>query len=164
MEFLIKVLTFFMTLNLTVSAWFGTTPVQTLRANVTESYQMQEGFGTSSAWWAQNIDDEALAGEIASLLYDGETGLGLDIFRYNVGGGSAENDDSKIAIETRKTQSFLVLDPETGSFEYDFSRDANARRVMDLAVKNGATKIILFCNSPHWSMTENGLASGSETE
>ena len=164
MGFISKIITFFLSVHLTVAGWFGLTPQQTLRVNMGEKYQIHEGFGTSSAWWAQNISDEALAQKIAALLYNTETGLGLDIFRYNVGAGSKENPESVIVVEDRKTESFLIKDEESGAFVYDFSRDANARRMMDLAVQNGATKIVLFCNSPHWSMTENGLASGSMQE
>ncbi len=164
LSILMKAISYFLTLNLTVAGWFGLLPQQTLRADVSKQYQIHEGFGTSTAWWAQTVDDEALARNIAELLWNKESGLGLDIFRYNVGGGSKENPDSRIVIENRKTESFYVRDDSEGKFVYDFSRDANARRIMDLAVKNGAKKIILFCNSPHWSMTVNGLASGSETE
>lgn len=159
-----KLISFLLSVILTISGWFCSLPAHTLRADKSLRYQTHEGFGTSSAWWAQQIDDASQAEEIARLLYDKQSGLGLEIFRYNVGAGSAENPDSVIRVESRKTESFLVKNNETGEFEYDFSRDANARRVLDLAVRRGAKKIILFCNSPHWSMTRNGLASGSMTE
>ncbi|MEI6580160.1 MAG: glycoside hydrolase, partial [Eubacteriales bacterium] len=59
-----------------------------------------------------------------------------------------------------KTESFYVLNTQTGKYEFDFSRDANARKMMDLAIQSGAKEIILFCNSPHFSMTASGQASG----
>ncbi|MGN0572398.1 MAG: glycoside hydrolase [Acutalibacteraceae bacterium] len=123
-------------------------------------YQTFEGFGTSSCWWAQNIESDDQADEIARLLYDDETGLGLDIFRYNIGGGEKDNPNSRIGDPSRRTESFYVFNEQTGEYEYDFSRDANARRMLDSAVKYGAKEIILFCNSPHFSMTESGHASG----
>lgn len=130
----------------------------------TEKYQTFEEFGTSSCWWAQTIDDEKMADEIAKKLYDKEEGLGLKIFRYNIGGGEADNPDCRIWDTSRRTESFYILNEETGEYEYDFTRDKNARRMLDLAVKYGAEKIILFCNSPHFSMTKSGHASGGLTE
>ncbi len=125
----------------------------------TKKYQTFEDFGTSSCWWAQTIDDEHLADEIAKRLYS-EEGLGLKIFRYNIGGGEADNPDTRIWDTSRRTESFYVLNEETGEYEYDFTRDENARRMLDLAVEYGAEKVILFCNSPHFSMTKSGHASG----
>lgn len=130
----------------------------------TEKYQTFEEFGTSSCWWAQTIEDEKMADEIAKKLYDKEEGLGLSIFRYNIGGGEADNPDCRIWDTSRRTESFYVFNEETGEYEYDFTRDKNARRMLDLAVKYGAEKVILFCNSPHFSMTKSGHASGGLTE
>ena len=133
---------------------------QTIGVNKYMAYQTFEGFGTSSCWWAQNIGSDEQADEIARLLYDDETGLGLDIFRYNIGGGEKDNPNSRIGDPSRRTESFYVFNERTGEYEYDFSRDANARRMLDSAVKYGAKEIILFCNSPHFSMTASGHASG----
>ncbi len=126
-------------------------------------YQTFEEFGTSSCWWAQTIESEAQADEIARRLY-GKDGLGLKIFRYNIGGGEADNPDCRIGDLSRRTESFYVKNEATGEYEYDFTRDKNARRVLDYAVKYGAEKIILFCNSPHFSMTKSGHASGGFEE
>lgn len=137
---------------------------QSIGVNQFVEHQTFEGFGTSSAWWSQTIDDEETAREIARLLYDDETGLGLDIYRYNIGGGEKENPDCRIWDVNRRTESFYVLDEKTGEYKYDFTRDANARRMLDMAVEYGASEVILFCNSPHFSMTASGHASGGLTE
>lgn len=137
---------------------------QCIGVNEYVEHQTFEGFGTSSAWWSQTIADEETAREIARLLYDDETGLGLDIYRYNIGGGEKDNPDCRIWDVTRRTESFYVLNEETGEYEYDFTRDANARRMLDMAIEYGAKEIILFCNSPHFSMTASGHASGGLTE
>lgn len=134
--------------------------IQTLGVISYEKYQTFESFGTSSAWWSQNINDEQTAREIARLLYDDETGLGLDVYRYNIGAGEHDNPDCRIWDTSRRTESFYVLNAETGEYEYDFTRDANARRMLDYAVEYGASEVILFCNSPHFSMTKSGHASG----
>ncbi len=137
---------------------------QTIGVNKYMTYQQFEGFGTSSCWWSQTIDDEATAKEIARRLYDDETGLGLDIYRYNIGGGEHDNPECRIGDVNRRTESFYVLNAETGEYEYDFTRDANARRMLDFAVEYGAKEVILFCNSPHFSMTKSGHASGGFEE
>ena len=136
---------------------------QMIGVNEFEKHQVFESFGTSSAWWSQTIDSDERAKEIARLLYDDETGLGLDVYRYNIGGGEKENPDCRIGDPNRRTESFYVFNGETGEYEYDFTRDANARRMLDYAVEYGATQIILFCNSPHFSMTASGHASGGLT-
>ncbi len=131
--------------------------------DTSKKYQVFEDFGTSSCWWAQTISNEAEANEIAKRLFSENDGLGLKIFRYNIGAGEADNPQSRIGDPSRRTESFYVFNNETKTYEYDFSRDANARRMLDLAVKYGAEKIILFCNSPHFSMTKSGHASGGLT-
>ena len=130
----------------------------------TKEYQTFEEFGTSSCWWAQTISDDNMAREITKKLYSEEEGLGLKIFRYNIGGGEADNPDCRIWDTSRRTESFYVYNNETGQYTYDFTKDENARRVMDYAVEYGAEKIILFCNSPHFSMTKSGHASGGLEE
>ena len=142
---------------------FSIGETQMIGVNEFVEHQVFESFGTSSAWWSQTIDDESTAKEIARLLYDDETGLGLDIYRYNIGGGEKENPDCRIGDPNRRTESFYVFNEETGEYEYDFTRDANARRMLDYAVEYGATQVILFCNSPHFSMTASGHASGGLT-
>ena len=136
----------------------------TIGVNRYMEYQTFEGFGTSSCWWSQNVEDEETAREIAKLLYDKETGLGLKIYRYNIGAGEKDNPDTRIGDTSRRTESFLYFNEESGGWEYDFSRDANARRMLDMAVEYGAEEVILFCNSPHYSMTVSGQASGGLTE
>ena len=142
---------------------FTSDKTQSIGVNKFVEHQTFEGFGTSSAWWSQTIDNEETAREIARLLYDDETGLGLDIYRYNIGGGEKENPACRIGDPNRRTESFYVLNEETGEYEYDFTRDANARRMLDMAVEYGASEVILFCNSPHFSMTASGQASGGLT-
>lgn len=127
-------------------------------------YQTFEAFGISTCWWAQTIEDEEMADSIAKALFSDEEGLGLDIVRYNIGGGEADNPATRIWDTSRRTESFYVYDEAKGEYVYDFTRDANARRVLDKAIEYGAKEVILFCNSPHFSMTVSGQASGGLTE
>ena len=55
-----------------------------------------EGFGTSLCWWGNVIgrwEDKELVEKICALLFDKTNGLGLNILRYNLGGG--ENPPNK---------------------------------------------------------------------
>lgn len=143
---------------------FGYDTVQVFDIDENTQYQTFESFGASTCWWAGTIDSPELAENIAKALFSDEEGLGLDIFRYNIGGGEWENPESRLSDPIRKTESFYVYDEESGEYVYDFTRDANARMVLDYAIEYGAKEVVLFCNSPHFSMTANGHASGSYEE
>lgn len=127
-------------------------------------YQTFESFGTSTCWWAQTIDDPQLRDSIAKALFSDTEGLGLDVVRYNIGGGEKDNPDTRIGDPSRRTESFYTYDEEKGEYVYDFTRDENARLFLDKAIEYGAKEVILFCNSPHFSMTASGHASGGFTE
>lgn len=126
-------------------------------------YQEFTGFGASACWWSQIIGGTENAERTAKLLYSPD-GLGLSIYRYNVGAGEKDNPDSRIS-GSRATESFYYLNPDTGEYEYDFTRDAGAQRMLDLALSYGCVDtVVLFANSPHYSMTVTGQATGGLTE
>ena len=126
-------------------------------------YQQFTGFGSSACWWSQIIGASDNADTTARLLYSPE-GLGLNIYRYNVGGGEKDNPDSRIS-GSRATESFYYPDPATGEYKYDFTRDAAAQRMLDLALSYGCVDtVVLFANSPHYSMTVTGQATGGLVE
>ena len=54
-----------------------------------KKYQVFEGWGTSLCWWAVLVGawDEANRDQFLGAVADPDTGLGYNIFRYNVGGG-----------------------------------------------------------------------------
>ena len=66
MCFLTKIVSFFMSIALAMTGWIGSVPYHTLRVNRYDTHQVNEGFGTSAAWWAQDVSDEAEAERIAS--------------------------------------------------------------------------------------------------
>ncbi|MFI3141840.1 MAG: glycoside hydrolase [Clostridia bacterium] len=144
-------------------SFFGIEVAHQIEIDETVTYQTFESFGTSSAWWSDELTYADDADYIASMLY-GEDGLNLDVYRFNIGSGSADNENSRITDEFNKTESFYVYNETTGEYEYDFSQDANAIAMMEKAIEYGASEIILFCNSPHYSMTNNGDSAGSEQE
>lgn len=133
-----------------------------LTIDAEEKGEVLDGFGASACWWSQIAGKSENAEEIAKLLYS-EEGLGLNIYRYNIGAGSADNPNSNITDPWRKTESFYVLNEETGEYEYDFTRDAEAQKFLDLCLSYGCIDtVVLFANSPHYTMTLNGQEYGNE--
>lgn len=117
-----------------------------------------EGWGTSLCWWGNVIGNysEKTCDSIVSLLFD-TSGLGLNILRYNIGGGEPASHNHMGAgreIEGYKT---------TESSAYDWNRDAAQRKVM-FSAKSKIDKnhfiAEAFSNSPPWWMTISGCASG----
>lgn len=135
----------------------------TIKVNQKIRYQTVNGWGTSACWWSQMIDDDETREDIAKLLFSKE-GLGLNIYRYNIGGGY-DPDVERVTDPWRLTESFYYYNEETGKYEYDFTRDANAQKMLEKALSYGCVDtVILFANSPHYSMTVTGQSSGGTEE
>lgn len=133
-----------------------------MNIDLTNAKKLQKlyGWGTSACWWSQACGEEKTQNEVTELLY-GNSGLKLNIYRYNIGGGTDEN-SCRIANPWRKTDSFMLFDKENQEATWDFSRDKNAVTMMKKALATGnVDTLILFCNSPHYSQTSTGQASGS---
>ncbi len=130
----------------------------TISVNTKKTYQTMEGFGASAAWWAQDVggwtepteNGKETRQEILELLY-GENGIGLDIYRYNLGAGAKAEDASDYSDPWRKTQSFIAAD---GSIDYTL--DADAVWCMQKAVELGTQNVVFFSNSAPNTMTING--------
>ena len=127
-----------------------------------KEYQIYRGIGASGAWWAQIVGswthmDEAsglsVRDRIAELLYSKENGIGMNIYRYNIGAGSKHSGKGEYSQPARATECF-----EVAPCEYDWSRDAGAVYMMRKCVENGANEVIFFVNSPIERLTKNGLA------
>ena len=133
----------------------------TITIDENEKGRELDGFGASACWWSQIAGESQNAEEIIKLLYS-KDGLGLNIYRYNIGAGTADM-NSEIKDPWRVTESFYVYNESTGEYEYDFTRDANAQKMLDLALSYGCVDtVVLFANSPHYSMTLNGDAYGNK--
>lgn len=122
-----------------------------------------EGWGTSLCWWANRIGySDVLAQKAAELLFNAETGLGMNIARYNIGGG----DDPTHRHITRTDSmmpGFWVLDEATGEHIFDGTQDENQRNVLLRAMAACGSDFIVeaFSNSPPYYMTESGCSSGA---
>jgi O-glycosyl hydrolase len=118
-----------------------------------KTYQKIDHFGASAAWWAQDIGNWPVASRdaILDLLFDRQKGIGLNLVRYNIGGGKLQ---AKIADPWRSAESPYRPD---GSLDWD--RDQAAMSIIDGAVKRGAG-VILFANSPPAELTVSGSPTG----
>ncbi len=144
---------------------FGTT---TITLDESKTYQTIEGFGASSAWTYQalgKIEDDEVKEQAMEMLY-GDSGLKLNTFRYNIGGGGAEV--SGYPDPLRGAESFFVAENFTGDYtvfkdadNYDFTRDAGVMELFELALSKGNIKeVVFFANSPHYTMTVSGKTHG----
>ena len=100
-----------------------------------------EGWGTSLCWWANRIGyNKTLTDKSAQLFFDAKKGLGLNIMRYNVGGGD---------------------DPT--HHKYDYTADARQLNVVKAAMKAAGQDAYLeiFSNSPPYFMTNSGCSTGN---
>lgn len=117
-------------------------------------YQTIDGFGASAAWWSQYVGTWENAEDIIKLLYDTDEGIGLDIYRYNLGAGSRDINDTSMYIDDERTNCFLQAD---GTYNWD--NDPGAMNALYLARKhNPNVKVTLFSNSAPVYMTNNGHA------
>lgn len=125
-----------------------------------KKYQHFEGWGTSLCWWAEKTGawKEANYTKLLGAVADPDTGLGYNIFRYNIGGGDQPGHnhltkgDGGAAVPGYKPT-------EKGA--YDWTADQNQRNILfalNKMVKNPIYEA--FSNSPPWWMTNSGCVSG----
>lgn len=127
--------------------------------------QVMDGFGASDAWSMQHTArwSERDLRCAADWLFSRETdsagqpkGIGLSIWRFNIGAGSSGQGDSSCINPGTRTECLLAAD---GS--YDWSRQAAERRFMRMAKERGVETFIGFVNSPPVYFTKNGLATNT---
>jgi O-glycosyl hydrolase len=134
-----------------------------INALTDKRFQKIENFGASDAWSCAFVGQwpSPKKEAVAELLFSRELdesgnpkGIGLSLWRFNLGAGSAEQGvDSDIKDEWRRGESFLQ---EDGS--YDWDKQAGQVWFAKTAKKHGVEKLLAFSNSPPISMTKNGKA------
>jgi len=137
----------------------------TVNLNIDDAtvYQTMEHFGASDAWSCQFVGNwpDAKKIAIADLLFSQDTdaqgnpiGIGLSIWRFNIGGGSTEQGtESGIRDEWRRAESFLQPDGK-----YDWNRQKGQVWFANAAKQRNVGKLLIFPNSPPVSLTHNGKA------
>ncbi len=139
-----------------------------------QQHQTIDGFGASDAWsmWRIGEWEDSLQHQVADWLFslemtdplypDGHLpknyeggegrggspkGIGLSIWRFNAGAGSAtQGDSAQINHDTRT--------------EY-FEKQTGQRRFLKLAKERGVPTFLAFYNSPPVHLTQNGLATNT---
>ena len=121
-------------------------------------YQTLEGWGTSLCWWAHVVGTDfppAVRDDYLTKVFDPKRGLGLNVVRYNIGGG--ENPSLPDSMEHRaRVPGYL-----SAGGVYDWSADAGQRLVLAEARKRGANVCEAFSNSPPYWMTLSGSVTGA---
>jgi len=130
-----------------------------------------QGWGSSLSWWARAVGGTQNADYYADLIYtlnerDGLPSLGLNVVRYNVGGGGMnqpqENKGSK--LQWQMDIHGYWTDPKNNDpISWNWSADENQRAMMQKARDRGADLFEMFSDSPMWWMNSNRSTAGSET-
>ena len=123
-----------------------------------------EGWGTSLCWWANRVGfSEKLTKDSAKLFFSKEVGLGLNIMRYNIGGG-----DDPCHNHIKRTDSEMPgwwkYDEAKKDFLFNGETDKNQLAVLSEAYKASGDDAYVeaFSNSPPYYMTVSGCTSGSK--
>ena len=132
--------------------------------DLSDRKQCLQAFGASDAWSCQFVGKEWPAEKrerIAELLFSTATykngnpkGIGLSGWRFNIGGGSAEQgNSSEIEDEWRRVECFLDFDGI-----YNWEKQQGERWFLKAANDFGVQSITAFVNSPPVFFTKNGKA------
>lgn len=130
-----------------------------------------QGWGSSLAWWGRAVGGTRNADSYADLIYTikgdgGVPGLGLNIVRYNVGGGgidqARENKGGKLQWQM-DIHGYWADPNHRDPKSWNWSVDANQRSMMQKAQVRGANIFQLFSDSPMWWMNSNRSTSGSDS-
>ena len=130
--------------------------------DLNETAQPIRNFGASGCWYSENVGrywPEAKKERIAELLFSRELdetgsprGIGLSAWRFNIGGGTAEQgDDGGVGNVDRRVECFLDADGN-----YDWSKQAGYIWFVEKARDYGVENLIAFSNTPPVFFTENG--------
>lgn len=139
-----------------------------VKIDTQKRFQIIEYFTASDAWSTQYIGDywtDEFKEKIAQLLFSQKfdefgnpEGIGLSMWRVNLGGGTLEGDESQIDLPYRAARSFLA--PNSSS--YDWNRCKGLEYFMQKAREYGCNQFIFFSNSPLVQWTKNGKGYSSD--
>lgn len=141
-------------------------PLITVSIDGDSTYQTIDNFGASDCWTIQQVglwNDSArnfAAQTLFSKEFDADgnpLGIGLSLWRFNIGAGSAEQgDNSNIPDKYRRVESFLNADGT-----YDFNKQAGQVWFLSKAKEYKIEQYVAFVNSPPIYLTKNGKANSS---
>jgi len=126
-----------------------------VRVETTRRYQRIENFGASGAWSIDPIGREwndANKNAVADLLFSREKGIGLSLWRFNIGAGGALTD--QLWDPWRGAEVFKASEKD----DYDWSKHAGQQWFLRAARKRGVERFLACVYSPPVWMTKNGHA------
>lgn len=149
----------------------GTSAPRSLKVESSQDLGTWRGWGSSLAWWARAIGGTANADYYADLIYtektiDGYPGLGLNIVRYNVGGGGVNQpqENKGVKLQWQMDIHGYWADPNSSDpATWNWSADENQRSMMQKARRRGGNVFEMFSDSPMWWMNSNRSTAGSST-
>lgn len=135
-----------------------------------KKYQTIHSFGASDAWRCQWVGEywpvekrEAIADLLFSREFDKKgnpKGIGLSLWRFNIGSGSAEQGDSStITASWRRAECFM-----DAAGNYNWTKQAGQRWFLEAARKRGVEKTLGFSISAPVFMSENGYARATHKD
>jgi O-glycosyl hydrolase len=138
-----------------------------LQVSLTNTHQTIHSFGASDSWSAKFVGawaDLSKKNKVADLLFSMDMdsggnpkGIGLSLWRFNIGAGSYEQGDSSgIADEYRREECFQNSDGT-----YNWNKQQGQQWFMNAAKQRGVKYLLGFAVSPPVYMTSNGKAYGT---
>lgn len=121
-----------------------------------------EGWGTSLCWWANRVGFSKKLTDESARLFFSEEGLGLNIMRYNIGGG-----DDPTHNHIKRTDSEMPgwwrFSQDDNDYAFSPDNDTNQLNVLEAAYKASGENAYVeaFSNSPPFFMTVSGCSSGA---
>ncbi len=139
--------------------------------NTSKTFQKIESFTASDAWSGNFVGkywDEKQKGQISEWLFSQQydvsgnpKGIGLSMWRVNLGAGTLEQDSADIIPFQRRAESFLNKDGQS----YNWDKCAGQQYFMQKAAEYGCNNFLLFSNSPLVQYTKNSKGwSSSDKE
>jgi O-glycosyl hydrolase len=136
--------------------------------NLNQTYQTIHSFGASDCWGIKYIGKnwpDVKKNEIADLLFTkafdasgNPRGIGLSMWRSNIGAGSYEQGlSSNISSDWRREEGFLNADGT-----YNWTKQGGNRWFLKAAKDRGVENLLVFSISPPVSLTKNGYAFGPD--
>lgn len=139
-------------------------PVVIRRTDIIPSAERAwQGWGTSLCWWANRIGySPELVGRAAGMFFDKESGLGLNIMRYNIGGGD-DPSHHHITRTDSDIPGWFSYDATTESYTFNPIADRRQLNMLEAAAKAAGNEayIEVFSNSPPYFMTNSGCSTGN---
>lgn len=161
-KFAKRVLSSILTGTMILASSIASTAATRTTVTISPEYEAQtfKGWGTSLSWWGNAIggwSNETKQGEILDLLFDETDGLGLNVARYNIGGG-----DDPSHTHMRNGANLEGYQPSPGV--WDYSADETQRYILTEAMERGVDIVEGFSKTPPYWMTYSGCSAGNGTD